>query len=143
MRRYIYSGSLASLPTETYDTIIVGGGLAGIYTALNLPANARCLMLLKKDGQGLSHPGRQIGPLQTCGQRRRPAGPLLLHAPGHLARQVRRRGAGAPGVREDVHGSEGAPLHEGQGLGKLLLGLPGEAHDEIGGKTGGLKVSSQ
>lgn len=51
MRRYIYSGSLTGLPTETFDTIIVGGGLAGIYTALNLPEGVRCLMILKKDGQ--------------------------------------------------------------------------------------------
>ena len=26
VRRYIYSGSLTGLPTETFDTIIVGGG---------------------------------------------------------------------------------------------------------------------
>ena len=53
-----------------------------------------------------------------------------------------RRGlrAGADGIGEDVHGGEGAPAYKVQGLVELLLRLAGEAHNEIGGDTGSIKV---
>ena len=49
-------------------------------------------------------------------------------------------GAGTAGVGEDVHGGEGAPAYKVQGLVELLLRLAGEAHNEIGGDTGSIKV---
>ena len=51
MRRYIFNGDLRSIKQEQFDVVIIGGGLAGIYTALSLPASMRVLVTRKKDGQ--------------------------------------------------------------------------------------------
>ena len=98
------------------------------------------LLLLEEHGQGLPHPALQPGRPQLLRHRRRPAGPRLLFRLGHLAGQGGRRGAGTAGVGEDVHGGEGAPAYKVQGLVELLLRLAGEAHNEIGGDTGSIKV---
>ena len=69
-----------------------------------------------------------------------PVGPLLLDGVEHLPGQLGRRGARPLGVGEDVHGGEGAPAYKVQGLVELLLRLAGEAHNEIGGDAGAVKV---
>lgn len=51
MRRYIFNGDLRSIKQEQFDVVIIGGGLAGIYTALSLPSTMRVLVTRKKDGQ--------------------------------------------------------------------------------------------
>ncbi len=51
MRRYIYNTDLRSIRQEQYDVIIIGGGLAGIYTALSLPESLQILVVRKKDEQ--------------------------------------------------------------------------------------------
>lgn len=49
MRRYIYNGKLNDLDSEGYDVVIIGGGVSGMFTALNLPEHLRILVALKKD----------------------------------------------------------------------------------------------
>ncbi len=51
MRRYIYHDDLRSIKQEQYDVVIIGGGLAGIYTALSLPKTLQILVVRKKDEQ--------------------------------------------------------------------------------------------
>ncbi len=51
MRRYIYHNDLRSIKQERYDVVIIGGGLAGIYTALSLPESLQILVVRKKDEQ--------------------------------------------------------------------------------------------
>ena len=38
-----------------YDTVIVGCGVAGLYTALNLPKTMRVLMICKEDMAAVSY----------------------------------------------------------------------------------------
>ena len=42
-----------------------------------------------------------------------------------------------------MDGREGAFLQKGQSGGELLLGLPGEAHDQVGGDAGAVKVPAE
>ncbi len=51
MRRYIYNKDLRSIKQERYDVVIIGGGLAGIYTALSLSKSLQILVVRKKDEQ--------------------------------------------------------------------------------------------
>lgn len=51
MRRYIYHDTLRTIEQKAYDVVIIGGGLAGIYTALSLPPTMRILVVQKKDEQ--------------------------------------------------------------------------------------------
>ncbi len=51
MRRYIINKDLHQLPCEQYDAVIIGGGLAGIYTALSLPDTMSILVVMKKGEQ--------------------------------------------------------------------------------------------
>ncbi len=47
MRRYLFGGSLLDLPREDCDVLIVGAGLAGLYTALQLDPSLRIIILNK------------------------------------------------------------------------------------------------
>lgn len=47
MRRYLYGGSLLDLPREDCDVLIVGAGLAGLYTALQLDPSLDIIILNK------------------------------------------------------------------------------------------------
>ena len=51
VRRYIYHADLQKIVQEQYDVVIIGGGLAGMYTALSLPESMRVLITRKKDQQ--------------------------------------------------------------------------------------------
>ena len=98
------------------------------------------LFLLKEDGEGGPHQGLQIGLLHLPGHCLGGLGPLLLDGVGNLPGHGGGRGAGAAGVGEDVHGGEGTAADEVQGLGELLLRLLGEAHNEVGGDGGAVKI---
>ena len=93
-------------------------------------------LLLKEDGDLLAQEAVQIVLLHLLSHLGGPAAACLLLSVGHLAGHLGRGGAGAAGVGEDVHGGEAALLDEVQGLEKLLLRLPGEAYNEIGGNSG-------
>ena len=69
-------------------------------------------------------------------------GPFLLHGLRHLG-HVRRRGAGADGVGEDVHLGKSALADEGQRLGELFLRLLRKAGDHISGDGRMLKILIQ
>ncbi len=49
MRRYVFNGNIETLKREYYDVIIVGSGIAGLYTALNLDKKLRCAVLSKAE----------------------------------------------------------------------------------------------
>ncbi|TCK87995.1 L-aspartate oxidase [Natranaerovirga hydrolytica] len=49
MDRYIFQDSLNPLEKYPYDVLIVGSGIAGIYTALSLDENIKCAILSKGD----------------------------------------------------------------------------------------------
>lgn len=49
MRRFLYSGDISQLKTQSYDVIIIGSGLAGLYTALNLDEKLTCVVLSKAE----------------------------------------------------------------------------------------------
>ena len=80
--------------------------------------------------------------MQLRRHRRRTGGTLLLHRAGDLL-HLRRLGAGADGVGEDVHLGKVAAAQEGQRLGKFLLRLAGKAADQIRGDGGPEEVLPQ
>ncbi len=45
--RYLVNFELGDVPTETYDAVIIGSGIAGVYTALQSPRQARILIITK------------------------------------------------------------------------------------------------
>ena len=51
MRRYLYHGKtpLAELPRETYDVVVVGSGVAGLFAALNLDPSLKVAILTKTE----------------------------------------------------------------------------------------------
>lgn len=48
MRRYAFSGDIEKLSVEHYDVVIVGSGIAGLYTSLNLDPSLKCAVLTKE-----------------------------------------------------------------------------------------------
>jgi len=48
-RRYLMDFKVNLQETESYDCIIIGSGIAGLFTALSLPENFRILILTKSD----------------------------------------------------------------------------------------------
>ena len=77
-------------------------------------------------------PGVLLGgdPVLQCGE---PFEALLHHGLGQLVRQVGGGGAGPLGVLEGEGGGEAGLLHDVQGGLEVLLGLAGEADDDVGG----------
>ena len=49
--RYAFNGDINVVKEEYYDVVIVGSGLAGLYTALNLDPKLSCCVLTKEDGE--------------------------------------------------------------------------------------------
>ncbi|HOV69711.1 MAG TPA: FAD-binding protein, partial [Clostridia bacterium] len=47
MNRYTYRGNISDLQSEEYDVIVIGNGIAGLYTALNIDENLSCLIISK------------------------------------------------------------------------------------------------
>lgn len=47
MRRYLWQGNLRQLPQTVCDVVIIGTGLAGIYTALNLDPSLKVILINK------------------------------------------------------------------------------------------------
>jgi len=46
--RYLVNFDTENLPYEFYDVVIIGSGIAGVYTALSSPRNARILIITKE-----------------------------------------------------------------------------------------------
>jgi len=52
MRRYIFNGSLKKLPTQQYDVLIFGSGIAGLYSALHIDPDKKCAVITKAEMDG-------------------------------------------------------------------------------------------
>ena len=48
MRRYIFDKGISVKETLCYDTVIIGGGIAGLYAAINLDSRLTCAILTKE-----------------------------------------------------------------------------------------------
>lgn len=48
MRRYVFSGGIAIDETLSYDTVIIGSGIAGLYASLHLDSSLSCAILTKE-----------------------------------------------------------------------------------------------
>lgn len=48
MRRYVFGRGLKPESALTYDTLIIGSGIAGLYAALNLERSLSCAILTKE-----------------------------------------------------------------------------------------------
>ncbi|MHC1693702.1 MAG: L-aspartate oxidase [Eubacteriales bacterium] len=51
MRRYISSYDLKYAPREEYDVIILGSGIAGLYSSLHIDPSLRCAVVTKDDAR--------------------------------------------------------------------------------------------
>ncbi len=47
MKRYLYNEEFSNMPIETYDVVIVGTGMAGLYAALNISEDRSCALISK------------------------------------------------------------------------------------------------
>lgn len=48
MKRYLINFNTDNIPEKNYDTVIIGAGLAGLYTALTLPKSKKIAVICKK-----------------------------------------------------------------------------------------------
>src|SRR5699024_7320978 len=117
-----------------------GGGYPDVVGGVALPAAV--VYLLVEDRVRLPHAAGQVVPAHLLRRGGGPGRPLLLDGFGHLL-HLRRRGAGADGVGENMYLREAAAPDEVQGPGKLLLRLPRETHDQVRGNCGAGKVYIQ
>ncbi len=94
---------------------------------------AKVLRGLPEDvGRGADE-GRAVPPLELGAEGVHAAAALLRHRGRHLVRHRGGEGAPAPRVPEDVELRELHRLHEGDGLGELLLALARKADDDVRG----------
>ena len=47
MKNTLYTGVASHLPIDSYDAVVIGTGIAGLYTALHLSENKRVALLTK------------------------------------------------------------------------------------------------
>ncbi len=52
MRRYLYSGDFGKLPCKEYDVVIIGSGIAGLYSALHIDPSLKVALVTKVDLKG-------------------------------------------------------------------------------------------
>ncbi len=48
LRTYAFNEDLSCVPSKDFDVVIIGAGIAGIYSALNLDAGLRCAIINKR-----------------------------------------------------------------------------------------------
>ena len=49
MRRYLFNGDLSLLPQKEYDVVIIGSGIAGLYSALHIDPALKVALVTKVD----------------------------------------------------------------------------------------------
>ncbi|MBQ2827113.1 MAG: L-aspartate oxidase [Clostridia bacterium] len=48
-KRYLYGKDISSLPRLSYDVLVVGSGIAGLYAAINVDPSLKCAVITKMD----------------------------------------------------------------------------------------------
>jgi len=51
LRRFVFNGDVDSLPAKDFDVVIIGSGVAGLYSALNLDSSLNCAIINKCGGE--------------------------------------------------------------------------------------------
>jgi L-aspartate oxidase len=48
LKRFVFNGDINCLKKESFDVVIIGSGIAGLYTALNIDENLSVAVLSKE-----------------------------------------------------------------------------------------------
>ena len=49
MRRFLFSGSFSALPSQDFDVVIIGSGIAGLYASLHINPTLRVALVTKEN----------------------------------------------------------------------------------------------